>query len=616
VPADARKRRLDAAQNREAILAVALAALTESSEVSLNAIAKRAGVANATLYRHFPTRESLVLEVYRHEVRHVVSAADQLLDDREPGAALREWVARLAQYAMTKHGLADAMRAAASPGSALFEETYVPIVSALGRLLAAAEEAGLVRAGLDPDDVILALAGLWEIDPSTDWKARASRLYDLVFTGLRALGAYVAVMTGRGEDGAGSATADGRRREEVLDTAAKLFASSGLRTSVQDIADACGIKPGSLYHHFESKEAIVVALLRRYHAELDRTAEIGLEQLRVLDGPPLEQVMRLGTAIAQCAVRHSAAVQFTFYEPPASAGQELTDLASRAPGAIEAAMLATLRVGQGSGSIRAGLDLEVLADRICQTMLHVSLGLFHRYTAVHRVAGLLCGMMLHGVSASASQDAELDQSAALLAVEQVIRHWDDSDTEPTDERVSLVRRAARTEFGRRGYEVTTVRDIAAAAGLSTGTTYRLIGSKEALLDAIMSAFYVKVMAGWDAALGSASTAVEKLDALAWLQINVLDKFKDEYKIQLAWMRELPPDADLPWSFSVAVRQLKTLLGQGSRLGQLRVDSPSSELTARCVIELTWMPEGIVRDQGKRAALGCARDTLVRGVAVR
>jgi AcrR family transcriptional regulator len=186
VASDARRRRSDGAQNRETILAVALAALTESGDVSLNAIAKRAGVANATLYRHFPNRESLVLEVYQREVRQVVGAADQLLAEREPADALREWVARLAQYAMTKHGLADAMRAAAAPGSALFEETYAPIVGALGRLLAAAEQAGCVRAGLSPDDVILALAGLWEIDPATDWKAQASRLYDLVFNGLRA----------------------------------------------------------------------------------------------------------------------------------------------------------------------------------------------------------------------------------------------------------------------------------------------------------------------------------------------------------------------------------------------------------------------------------------------
>jgi len=185
VGADARKRRSDAATNREAILEVALAALTESSDVSLNAIAKRAGVANATLYRHFPTRENLVLEVYRHEVSQLVDTAAQLLDEREPGDALREWVARLAQYAMTKHGLADAIRAAASPGSDLFEQTYVPIVGALGSLLGAAEQSGAIRHGLDPDDVILALAGLWEIDPSTDWKARAARLYELVFVGLR-----------------------------------------------------------------------------------------------------------------------------------------------------------------------------------------------------------------------------------------------------------------------------------------------------------------------------------------------------------------------------------------------------------------------------------------------
>jgi hypothetical protein len=69
---------------------------------------------------------------------------------------------------------------------AMRTDLLIPIVGALGRLLAAAEQAGLVRAGLDPDDVILALAGLWEIDPRTDWRARASRLYDLVFTGLRA----------------------------------------------------------------------------------------------------------------------------------------------------------------------------------------------------------------------------------------------------------------------------------------------------------------------------------------------------------------------------------------------------------------------------------------------
>jgi len=72
---------------------------------------------------------------------------------------------------------------------------------------------------------------------------------------------------------------DGGRRDEILDTASQLFASSGLRTSLLEIADACGIQPGSLYHHFDSKEAIVVELVQRYHGELDRIAETALEEL-------------------------------------------------------------------------------------------------------------------------------------------------------------------------------------------------------------------------------------------------------------------------------------------------------------------------------------------------
>jgi AcrR family transcriptional regulator len=178
------RQRADAAENRRLILAAALEALSESSEVSLNSIAARARVANATLYRHFPTRESLVLEVYRYEVQQLVADADEFLDSLEPADALRSWVLRLAQYAMTKHGLAAALRTATGPGTAVFAETYDQIVGALGRLLDAAARSGAIRSDLKPDTVILALAGLWEIDPNSDWKATATELYELLLGGL------------------------------------------------------------------------------------------------------------------------------------------------------------------------------------------------------------------------------------------------------------------------------------------------------------------------------------------------------------------------------------------------------------------------------------------------
>jgi AcrR family transcriptional regulator len=177
--------RADARGNREAILAVAVKALAESGDISLNAIAKRAGIGNATLYRHFPTRQALILAAYRHEVQQLVRTADDLLAELPAGEALRAWVTRLAQYAMTKHGLAEALRSATTSDNELFAETYAPIAHALATLLTAAGEAGVVRPGLDPDDVLLALAGLWQLNPAGDWRAQAARLYDLVLSGLR-----------------------------------------------------------------------------------------------------------------------------------------------------------------------------------------------------------------------------------------------------------------------------------------------------------------------------------------------------------------------------------------------------------------------------------------------
>ena len=179
-------KRSDGRRNRDAILAAALAALTESPDASLNAIAKRAGVANATLYRHFPTREDLVLATYQHEVRKLVDAAGLLLQEHAPLDALRSWVERLAGYAVTKHGLADALRKATTPGSDLSSTgTYAAIVAALDRLLQANIAAGTLRPDLDAEDVILALAGLWQLDPAGDWKAQAQRIYDIVLGGLQ-----------------------------------------------------------------------------------------------------------------------------------------------------------------------------------------------------------------------------------------------------------------------------------------------------------------------------------------------------------------------------------------------------------------------------------------------
>jgi len=178
--------RADAQQNRARILAEAVEAFTASSTASLNAIAKKAGVGIGTLYRHFPTREALVLEVYRHEVQQLVDAAPALLAAKPPLEALRAWLDRAAHYGMTKAGLADAFSAVTTAHEGLAADTYGRVLGALSLLLHANEQAGTIRAGLDPADVLLLMGFLWRIDPGGDWRSRSARLLDLLMDGLRA----------------------------------------------------------------------------------------------------------------------------------------------------------------------------------------------------------------------------------------------------------------------------------------------------------------------------------------------------------------------------------------------------------------------------------------------
>ena len=417
--------------------------------------------------------------------------------------------------------------------------------------------------------------------------------------------------TAGGDDAPSS---EATRRTEILQTANSVIAASGLRTSLQQIADAAGILAGSLYHHFDSKEAILVELIRRYHADLDRIGEAALKRIDDLDRRPVsEQITELGCQIARCAVAHRAALQMSFFEGP-SADPELMELTRRRPAAIQAAMLQLLRAGRWSGYIRSDLDLPTLADRMCQSMLHVGLDVIRHKSSSDQVATVLCRIHLHGLAGAEPTDAALDRSKAFAAADDVINGWSDDEG---DAKAAHVRSVARAEFGRRGYEMTTIRDIASAAGLGTGTVYRVIGSKDELLMSIMLSFGHKVGGAWTDILRSDSTGVEKLDALSWLNINALARFPDEFRIQLAWMRQPPPDIAEPgWSYSTRVRQMKTLLSEGMKSGELRIDTPTVDMLARCVIGVQWIPENILRELGTRQSLIHARDTVLRGVAIR
>jgi AcrR family transcriptional regulator len=148
--------RSDARNNRDRLLAAARDVLGADPHASLHSIAKAAGVGQGTLYRHFPTREALVLGVYRDGIDALVALAPTLLAEKPPLRALRLWCEHFAEYSRKKHGIADMVKAAMSERD--FAETYWPMVDAVRRLMKACVEKGELCDPIDPEDFLQLLA--------------------------------------------------------------------------------------------------------------------------------------------------------------------------------------------------------------------------------------------------------------------------------------------------------------------------------------------------------------------------------------------------------------------------------------------------------------------------
>lgn len=179
--------RSHAVRNRERILQVASEAFAECGDTSLNVIAKRAGVGAGTLYRHFPTRDDLILAVYRNEVRRLVDEVPELLETREPLDAFRAWFTRLADYVRLRQGLSEAMSGSAAAQHAI-SETYAAVTNAVAMLLDACAADGSFRSDLDPADVLLLMGFLWRTNPGDAGRAQACRGMEIVIGGLRPRG--------------------------------------------------------------------------------------------------------------------------------------------------------------------------------------------------------------------------------------------------------------------------------------------------------------------------------------------------------------------------------------------------------------------------------------------
>jgi AcrR family transcriptional regulator len=186
MPAADRPMRADAQRNREQLLAAAVAAFSrEGPEVTLESIARDAGVGIGTLYRHFPSREALVDAAYRSELARLCDAVPALLDAMPADKAMRTWMDQFIEYMTTKRGMSDALRKVIASGGNPFAESRTRLLAAFAALVQAGVADGTIRSDLHPADLLASMSGVSLAAGDPAQREQAGRLLDLLMDGLR-----------------------------------------------------------------------------------------------------------------------------------------------------------------------------------------------------------------------------------------------------------------------------------------------------------------------------------------------------------------------------------------------------------------------------------------------
>ncbi len=179
-----RRPRADAMRNRERILEVAKEIFTrDGASASLDDIARRSEVGSGTLYRHFPTRDSLIEAVYRSEVEKLAAAEKRFAAAMPPLEALRAWMFLFIDHVAAKSLIIPAMETVAGGSMRMIEGSRSLVHTAFVTLVKRAIASGDLRADIDPDDFVRALVGVFHTTAMPGWEQSGRRIVDILIAG-------------------------------------------------------------------------------------------------------------------------------------------------------------------------------------------------------------------------------------------------------------------------------------------------------------------------------------------------------------------------------------------------------------------------------------------------
>ncbi|WP_029138643.1 TetR/AcrR family transcriptional regulator [Nakamurella lactea] len=373
------------------------------------------------------------------------------------------------------------------------------------------------------------------------------------------------------------------RRAEVLAAAADQFAAAGYAgSSLRQVAERAGILPGSLYHHFDSKEAIAVELVQAMAAGLVGIRRRGLRRR----GDPIADLRAFVTDCAAFFARHRAALALCLLEPPGTARAGLTDLVRAQPAGVGSAIGILIGRAADAGRLRTGIDPGLLRAALRHVAVTGSVSAPDRPPT--ELPAAFCTLVLDGLCAPAASGTvpQTDRLTRVLA--DIRARWAAPET-PAGRRGEILE-AARIEFARRGVDATTMRDIAETAGFPAAGIYRHFASKRQIVTEIVGGFSTELLAGTDRIIDATTDPVVALDGLCGLMGLAGPRFRREYAtVQVWWRTASPDDADQAMSGNRRRLQVLTaILTSGLRNGSFSSDT-GIDLLALGVRELLWVP---------------------------
>jgi AcrR family transcriptional regulator len=276
------------------------------------------------------------------------------------------------------------------------------------------------------------------------------------------------------------------------------------------------------------------------------------------------------------------------FDAPSTASPSLQTVIHADPASLSRRWRTLIGAAVAAGAIRPEVDPRLLRHVLYRVTMQAGSTATAWQATAREVADCLSTIIFYGL---ASTPPRLDDESAVLAVvSETARQWAADARERLAGRRGAVLAAARDQFALRGFESTTMRDIADAAGLTASNLYRYFKSKDSMIVEILNDFSDRLLAAYQEVLGTGRTVLETLDALMWVLQQASRQYAPEIDILQGYGRLTALGVTRHYEAGAQARLvlLSQLIAAGVAEGELN-DVAGPERIATAVRELLWSP---------------------------